>query len=553
MKSEAQVSTCGQHHVNTLGGRLYEKSFDSVLPFHKVDENNHLAPVRKNGRAWHILMDGSDAYEERYDETFGFYCGLSTSVEDNQWFHINISGLPIYSERYLFAGNFQQDIAVVCDIDNGYFHIDKLGKPLYKSKWSYCGDFRENIAVVHSSAGVGTHILRNGNFLHDQWFQDLDVYHKGYACAQDTQGWHHIDKAGKELYSSRYIKVEPFYNGYSRVEAKCGAVYIINDTGEILRTIRSSRTDVFSELSADMVGYWKTFTIAAAVELHICEYLPATVETLSCKTLTNEKLLTRLLRALGELDIVKVSGDTWELLPKGLYLQKDNELSLVTAALEYRGDLLNRWYQLSGAIRGHNIKQNIFTDVDNSDERRSDHHAMLSSYARHDYSDIVDYLPIKDGDLVFDAAGGSGSLCEIIKNTYPKCSVVLGDMPNVINDISEKRYSTLAFDLFTEWPIRADKIILARVLHDWKDDQAVKILSNAQQALNKGGEILIIEMITEVNNFSGALCDLHLLVSTGGQERNLQHFEGLIFEAGLSKEVLQIKTDSFISILKVSK
>jgi len=549
---KSSVSLCGRYHINQGGERLYPHSFDKVLPFHAVESASQLAPVTLNNLSWHILTTGESAYTERYDETFGFYCGLSAVKKDDEWFHINGSGKPVYQSKYSFVGNFQQDISVVCNAENRYFHIDKLGESLYKSTWCYCGDFREGSSVVQADSGLSTHILKDGSFLHGKWFQDLDVYHKGYARAQSQDGWHHIDQCGESLYSAKYAKVEPFYNGCARVEGYCGSIFIINEQGKVLRTTRSATKDRFSELSADMVGYWKTFTIATAVELEVFEHLPSRINELASLTQTDEAKLARLLSALGELEILSLKSDVWNLLPKGEFLLKSHEISLASASLEYRGDLLKRWYQLPEVIKGFQVKQDIFDDVDSSTFRRGGHHKMLRSYAIHDYAHLVEYLPIENNDIVFDAAGGNGALCEILKKHYPKAHLVLGDLPNVISDQSSKYFSSLPFDLFKEWPIKPNKIILSRVLHDWDNRQVVTILGNAKKALKGGGEILILEMLIDKSGFSGSLCDLHLLACTGGQERTLSEFKKLCSEAGLTLHSTT-QTSSLITILRVSK
>ena len=547
---KTSVSPCGSYHVTEQNEKIYDSSFDQVLPFHAVSQNKQLAPVKFNSKAWHILVSGEEAYSERYDTTFGFYCERSAVISDGQWFHISSTGKPAYEEKYSFTGNFQQDVCVVCDNNNNYFHIDKQGIPLYKEKWNYCGDFREGSSVVQSNQGLSTHISKNGDLLHNQWFLDLDVFHKGCARARDNTGWYHINKKGRELYATRYANIEPYYNGCSRVEDFTGALLIIDERGNTLRIIRESKQDFFAELSADMVGYWKTFTIAAAVELNLCNSLPAASHNLALQTSTDESKLIRLLRALTELGIATLNNDIWSLTVKGQYLKSDHELSLSTAAIEYKNDLLQRWYELPLLIKGKDTVQNIFEEVDKSKTRRNDHHKMLRSYALHDYRDIIKTLQIQPQDTVFDAAGGNGALCELIKDEYPNVTIILGDMPKVINEIASDKFTAQSFDLFKQWPVKVDKIILSRILHDWNDEQAIHILRQAKSSLKKNGKILILEMLLQESSCSGSLCDLHLLAVTGGQERTHRQFELLAMSAGL--RISSVKnTDTITSLIEL--
>ena len=81
--------------------------------------------------------------------------------------------------------------------------------------------------------------------------------------------------------------------------------------------------------------------------------------------------------------------------------------------------------------------------------------------------------------------------------------------------------------------MRADAIVLARVLHDWPDDDAIRILRNARESLAPGGRLYVVEMVREAGSFAGALLSLHLLLSTGGRERTRADFEALLARAGL--------------------
>lgn len=543
---QLRVAPEGTHHVCDNDIAVYEKRFDEVLAFHKVSVDLQIAPVSLAGQAWHINPEGEAIYSNRFDRTFGFYCGLAAVTLENNWFHINTTGLPIYPQRYSFAGNFQNNIAVVCDKDGHYFHINQQGNQIYSSKWKYCGDFREGIAVVQAESGLSAHITANGEFLNDKWFLDLDVFHKGYARAKDQKGWHHIDKQGCSVYPQRYAAIEPFYNGCARVESFIGELLIIDEHGNEIRCLRGQQVDDFSSLSASLVGYWSTFTIAAAVKVGVFENLPNNLEVLAVKTATIKSRLKRLLAALGELGLVEFKDNNWLCLPKGQYLTQSNELSLATASVEYQNILLTPWSHLADILKGDIDQEDIFKKVASDPIATKQHHRMLESYALKDYPSLVNLLKIKEHEIVFDAAGGSGSLSNLVKETYPSSKVFLGDLPEVINQSAFN--NKCSFDLFSSWPMSADKILLARVLHDWNDLQVIQILSNAAAVLKPDGQVYIFEMLLEDDSYGGSLCDLHLLCVTGGQERTLAHYTSLAMKAGFKvKQVFN--NESLVSVL----
>lgn len=241
-----RVSNCRTHHLGPNGAPLYPDRFNNALAFHSV-EDRLIAAVKKGHHAWHIDISGCPIYPDRFLRTFGYYCGYAAVIAGPGWFHINPDGKPLYDQRYAFAGNFQQNIAVVCDAADTYFHIGLRGEPKYPQRWKYCGDYRDGYAVVQAANGFSSHIDEVGDFLHGKWFLDLDVYHKGFARARDRRGWCHIDRDGLPIYQERYMSVEAFYNGAARCECIDGALVVINETGRKIRTLRNPTADHYSK------------------------------------------------------------------------------------------------------------------------------------------------------------------------------------------------------------------------------------------------------------------------------------------------------------------
>jgi len=212
---------------------LYKRKFLWVLKYHPPG----LAPVGDDSGAYHIKIDGSEAYSNRYIRTFGFYENLAAVMTNNGWGHIDTRGIPVYPPEFDWVGNFQEKRCTVRSMDKKYYHIYYNGKPVYKERYLYAGDFRDGIAVVRLEDGMNTHISINGDILHDKYYRDLDVYHKGYARARDDDGWLHIDLQGNQAYDERYMQVEPFYNGYALVWCYDGKIGIISEDGKWVHTV----------------------------------------------------------------------------------------------------------------------------------------------------------------------------------------------------------------------------------------------------------------------------------------------------------------------------
>lgn len=247
------VSTDGTHHL-VDGAPLYPLRFDAVLPF----RDPGLAPARLAGLAWHIALDGRPAYDRRFEQTYGFYEGLAAVASRDGWHHIRPDGSDLSASRYEWCGNFQDGRCAVRDHGGRYLHVTTNGAPAYADRWRYAGDFREGRAVVQADDGRSTHIDGGGNPVHGRWFFDLDVFHKGFACARDAAGWTHVDSTGRPAYRRRFTRVEPFYNGQARVEQGDGRRVIINEHGDTLLELRP----------ADLEAVWPRDRPVAMVVRH---------------------------------------------------------------------------------------------------------------------------------------------------------------------------------------------------------------------------------------------------------------------------------------------
>lgn len=519
------------HHLLN-GVPAYAARFREVLKFHAPG----LAPAVDDAGATHIDLAGQPAYAARFNRTFGFYEGRAAVQAQDGWFHILPDGSPLSSLRFAWCGNFQETRCAVRNADSRYLHLGRDGAPAYEHTWRYVGDYRDGIAVVQRDDGLHSHVNEAGTLVHERWFVDLDVFHKHCARARDDAGWTHIDGDGIALYERRFASVEPFYNGQARVERFDGGLEVIDEQGHTIVELRAGRRSEFAALSADMVGFWRTDTIASAVDLRLFEALPGTTSEIAQQLGLNQARLEILLHALVELTLVQRQGISWTRTARGEYLMQEHPWTLADAAREYAGPLRTLWGSLTNALRDPNWHApDVFGEVAADPLRVKAHHRMLRSYARHDYPSVSQALQLRGDEQVLDVGGGVGVLAEMLLAEYPKLKVFLLDRPEVLSQAQPRlddRLQLVSSDLFEPWPVMADVIVLARVLHDWDDEHALRILCNVRKALPVGGRVFIVEMIISDDGAFGGLCDLHLLMATGGRERTAREYERLLRQTG---------------------
>ncbi|CAL4924959.1 unnamed protein product [Urochloa decumbens] len=143
-------------------------------------------------------------------------------------------------------------------------------------------------------------------------------------------------------------------------------------------------------------------------------------------------------------------------------------------------------------------------------------------------------------DSLVDVGGGVGSAATAIAAAFPnlKCSVL--DLPHVVAkapSVSNVRF--LAGDMFESIP-PANAILLKYVMHDWGNDECIKILKNCKQAIpssDAGGKVMIIDIVvgstpSDIKLLeTQILCDLDIM-KVGGVERDEQDWKKIFLEAG---------------------
>lgn len=100
--------------------------------------------------------------------------------------------------------------------------------------------------------------------------------------------------------------------------------------------------------------------------------------------------------------------------------------------------------------------------------------------------------------MVVDVGGSEGHVSIALAMIYPDLQFVVQDRPEVIREAVNRlpetvadRVTFMAHDFFTDQPVTADVYLLRRILHNWPDAYAVKILKSLVPAFNKGARIIV--------------------------------------------------------------
>ncbi|KAI0888386.1 putative O-methyltransferase [Annulohypoxylon maeteangense] len=143
-----------------------------------------------------------------------------------------------------------------------------------------------------------------------------------------------------------------------------------------------------------------------------------------------------------------------------------------------------------------------------------------------------------DGVILVDVGGGLGHDLRELKEKHPSLpgKLILQDRPEVISTVSENGFQAVAHDFFTSQPVKdARAYYLHSVLHDWGDDDCVKILEQIKPAMKPGySRLLINEIIVPDRNPTWPVTSMDQLVFVLGAigERTEKHWENILERAG---------------------
>ena len=165
-------------------------------------------------------------------------------------------------------------------------------------------------------------------------------------------------------------------------------------------------------------------------------------------------------------------------------------------------------------------------------------HSFTSGIAE-EVARVVDASTAK---LAVDIGGASGTLVHSLLLANSQLHGIVLDLADVVPSATAaaaalglaERSRAMAGDFFTDVP-EADIYLLKNVLHDWNDEEAVRILKRCRQAMRRGGRVVVIEMLLGEIGEPGIapLMDLNMMVLLTGRERTLAEFSGLLKDAGL--------------------
>jgi hypothetical protein len=302
-----------------------------------------------------------------------------------------------------------------------------------------------------------------------------------------------------------------------------------------------------------LAGTWLAQAVYAVVKLGVPDLLaagPRDAADLAAQTGADPLALYRLLRALslsGLLD-QPVPG-TFALNASSELLRADVPGSVRQNALMQGEEVFASFAEILYSVR---TGRPAFEKVHG---RGFYEYLDANPEAARIFNESMGDQPVPDGvtardwsgvSTVVDVGGGNGGLLAAVLADRPHLRGVLLERPEALEHARERlagagvaeRVELVGGDFFSGVPAGGDVYVLARVLHNWDDDGAARILRRVRDAVPDGGRLLVVEELMPLAGGPGAgargMVDLLMLVTQEGHDRTAAEYGDLLSANGFA-------------------
>jgi SAM-dependent methyltransferase len=300
-------------------------------------------------------------------------------------------------------------------------------------------------------------------------------------------------------------------------------------------------------------GYLTTQLLYVAAKLGMADVLadaPATGAQVAAAVSADPDIVTRILRGLCLEDVIVEHRDgRFSLGPIGEYL-RDGVPGSQRGPILARGELyfpVGRAL-IDAATTGvcafeRTYGQPFFPHLDGNRAHQEVFAASMAGRAAHEADAVVAAYDFSGVDRLVDVGAGPGVVARAALRAVPAMAATLIDRPAMMDRARQEmgdaglagRCTFVAADFFSSVPSGGDAYLLSRILHDWNDDDAIRVLRACRSAMRPGARLLVVDAVLpdRARDLPGAIrMDLLMLLLLNARERTAPEFGALLSAAG---------------------
>jgi hypothetical protein len=303
-------------------------------------------------------------------------------------------------------------------------------------------------------------------------------------------------------------------------------------------------------------GYQISQAVYTVASLRLADLIAAgenTTEKLAAAAGAVPDRIHRLLRTLASYGLfTQTAPRSWELTPAGQTLRSDVPGSLHGFAVMWNEEHYDAFRGLIDAVRNPRpaFDQRFATDwwsyLSEHPDSSAKFNAAMGSIGKKVHAAALEAADLAHVRHLVDVGGGAGGLTAGFLARYPDLRATIIDLPHVIPAAHEllshagchDRATLTAGDFFESVPPGGDVYLLSMILHDWADDDALRLLRVVRAAIPADGRLLIVDAVLPPGDTPhfGKLLDLTMMAMLTGRERTAEEFDTLLAAAGFSLE-----------------
>jgi ubiquinone/menaquinone biosynthesis C-methylase UbiE len=210
---------------------------------------------------------------------------------------------------------------------------------------------------------------------------------------------------------------------------------------------------------------------------------------------------------------------------------------------EYNGEI---WSHLDGALEGgiafEALKgKPLFNWLHANPDEGARFQRMMFEVHSPETPAIVAAYDFSQFKQIVDVGGGHGMLLSAIIAAHPHVRGTLFDLQEGVDAAKRGAGGPLpgvtftAGDVFETVPEGADAYLFRHLLHDYDDDDCLKMLRNVRRVMKPDSRVLVLEKTVPTDDTPGPgrWLDLHVMLLTGGRERTVPEYQMLFEKARL--------------------
>jgi ubiquinone/menaquinone biosynthesis C-methylase UbiE len=333
--------------------------------------------------------------------------------------------------------------------------------------------------------------------------------------------------------------------------------------------IQSEGESSSSVLLEMMYGFTISQALFVAAKLGIADILSdssKTADELAKAAGVNSHGIYHLMRMLVSVGVFSLEdNEKFCLNSLGKHLLTGTSDSLRGTVMAVGDEIYQAWGNLIYGIKtgktafNHTFNRDFYSYLKQDSEASVNFNEWMKETTREWLLPVLEAYDFSEVKTLVDVGGGIGTLTAVILNANPKMQAILFDREDVVVGAQRvlegagvaDRCQIVGGNFFDAVLPEGDLYLISRVLLNWDDTHAIKILTNCYQAMTVKDRLVVVDFMLPKGKMSPfiGLTSLNLFILGGTFMRTEEEFYNLLSSAGF-KVSNTIKTTGPVSAIE---